>query len=364
MDLRTLLALIKEGLEEQFPGRVWIKAEISSIQVRTNGHCYMELSQNDEHGTVAKARAVAWRGEFGMISAYFAETTGSPLRAGMEVLLLVQISYSELYGLSLVVHEIDPAFTVGAAELEKKRTIAKLTEDGLMDRQKELRSAELPYRLAVISAPDAAGFGDFRRHLLENEYGFAFEVSLFEATMQGEAAPGSIIDALGRVESATEPYDAILVLRGGGSALDLACFDDYGLCMAIAECSIPVYTAIGHDRDRHIADMVAFGSVKTPTALADEFIDCYMAEDSRLEDFSTRLRMAFLGKISLMETSLAALEARIKSADPRQILSRGYSLATDSAGVVLKSAAPVACGDAVSIRFSDGVLDCIVTGKR
>lgn len=364
IDLNTLLTLVKEGLEEQFPERVWIRAEISSLQVRTNGHCYMELCQSGPRGVVAKARAVVWRNVWGMLSRYFEELSGSSLKTGMEVLLQVQVSYSELYGLSLTVYDLDAAYTVGAAELERRRTIEKLTEDGLMEKQQELVPAYLPYRFAVISAPDAAGYGDFRRHLLENEYGFSFEVTLFDATMQGDGAPSSITDALGRVEAADEKYDAVLILRGGGSNLDLACFDDYGLCIAIACCSIPVYTAIGHDRDRHVADMVAFASVKTPTALADEFIECCMDEDSRIAGFESRIRLAISNKIGMMESRISALEARIKGADPRNILSRGYSLATDSRGVVLKSAAGIAVGDGISVRFKDGILDCKVTGLK
>ena len=286
------------------------------------------------------------------------------MQPGMMIMARVQVSYSELYGLTLTIDEVEPQFTLGEAELERRRTIARLTEDGLMDRQKQLELPLLPYRLAVVSARDAAGYGDFCRHLQDNEYGFVFRVDLFEATMQGKEAPESIVDALGRVESAPEPYDAVLIMRGGGSALDLACFDDYGLCIAIAECSIPVFTAIGHDRDFHVADMVAFSFVKTPTALADEFIDCFKSEDERISAFGTRLRLAFSDKIARMESRLDQLASRIRSADPRSLLSRGYSLVTDSRGVVLKSAAAVAPGDILDVMFADGTLVTEVRARK
>ena len=271
----------------------------------------------------------------------------------MQILARVQANYSELYGLTLVIDELEPQFTLGAAELEKRRTIDKLEKEGLLERQQELSLPDIPYALAVISAADAAGYGDFCRHLEENEYGFKFRVDLFPATMQGESAPESIVDALQSVEAAGG-YDAVLILRGGGSRLDLACFDDYGLAFAIANCPLPVFTAIGHDRDHSVADMVSFEAVKTPTALADLFIGNVAAEDERISSYSSRLRLAISNKISAMEAAVTLLEQRIKAADPRSILTRGYSLVTDAGGVVVNSAASLRPGQRIHILFADG----------
>lgn len=364
IDLFTLQEHVRGGIEELFPGKLWVKAEIAAISVKSNGHCYLELSQNGDRGVIAKARAVIWKSKYYALSAYFREATGTNLQAGMSVLLRVQVSYSELYALTLTVDDIDAEVTLGAAELEKQRTIEQLRADGMLDAQQRLELPLLPYRLAVISASTAAGYGDFCNHLHGNDYGFAFHTDLFEAAMQGAQAPESIVDALEAIQTAQEPYDAILILRGGGSSLDLACFDDYGLCLSIAQCSIPVLTAIGHDRDHHVADMVAHTFVKTPTALADIFIDCYAAEDERIASYATGLRLAFTSKLSQMESRLELLHARIHAADPRTILSRGYTLATDASGVVLKNADSVREGDNVNIMFKDCVLSCTVTGKK
>ena len=364
IDLYTLQSSLRTGLEDLFPEKIWVKAEIASVSVKSNGHCYLDLSQNGPAGVSARAKAVIWRSKYFALNQFFIAATGSSLQAGMSVLVRVQVTYSELYGLTLTIDDLDPQFTLGEQELERRRTIARLEEEGLLDKQKGIEPAALPYALAVITARDAAGYGDFSRHLHENEFGFVFRTDLFEATMQGQTAPESIVDALDRVESSAVRYDAVLILRGGGSALDLSCFDDYGLCWRIAQCPIPVYTAIGHDRDRHVADMVAFVSVKTPTALADEFIDCYMAEDERISSFSTRLRLAFLNKVNALVSRIDLLEARIGAADPRAILKRGYLLATDARGRVLKSASGAAPGDGISLIFSDGTLDCTVTSRH
>lgn len=362
MDLYELQMLIRDGLAESFPSKLWVRAEIASLQVRANGHCYMDLVQSENGRQKAKVKAIIWNYRYPMVEMRYISGTGGGMEPGQQILALCQVNYSELYGLSLIIDEVSPEFTLGDAELKKQKTIAELGEEGLMERQKSLELPVLPSRLAVISAADAAGYGDFTRHLQGNEYGFHFDVTLFEATMQGAGAPVSVADALERVEL-EGGYDAVLIMRGGGSALDLACFDDYDMCRAIAVCGIPVFTAIGHDRDYHVADMVAYDHVKTPTALADLFIGMFAAEDERISSFGTRLRLAFLGRLSAMEASLDLLSARIRSADPRIILSRGYALVTDASGVVMKSASCADAGDRVSVLFEDGKLDCTVNGK-
>lgn len=367
VDLLTLQNAIKDGLTELFPESVWVKAEIAAVQTRMNGHCYLDLVQSEDGRQLAKVKAVIWKSKYPFIRAFFKDATGKELEVGQQILIQAEINYSELYGLSLIIDDINPEFTLGDAELKKQQTIKMLQDEGMMDLQQKLELAEIPYRLAVISAPDAAGFGDFKRHLTENQYGFWFEVDLFPATMQGDKAPESIADALGAVEAAgvapTGPktkkevpagYDAVLILRGGGSNLDLACFDDYGLALAIAQCPIPVFTAIGHDKDYHVADMVAYRFVKTPTALADEFISMYMDEDERISSLGARLARAFAAKIQQRLSALDELDRRIKAADPRAVLSRGYTLAVDSKGRVLKSAKGLKPGDELTVMMSDG----------
>ena len=361
IDLYELQTRLKNGIEAAFPSKLWLKAEISAMKVRPAGHCYMELSQSSETGLVAKAQAVIWSSKFRFLAPFFKSVTGSDMSEGMNVLVLVSVNFSQFYGLSLVIDDIDPSFTVGEKEQQRRLTIARLEAEGLMELQKELPMPVLPYRLAVISASDAAGFRDFTRHLLENDYGFVFRSELFPAVMQGSAAPSSIIGALESIAQSDTTYDLVLVMRGGGAKLDLACYDDYDLAAAIARFPVPVFTAVGHDQDHHVCDMVAYGYMKTPTAMADELIGYYADEDARLLSFGSRLKLAFLNKISRMESQVQMLETRIRSADPRNILRRGYVLALDSSGVPFKKAADKSCGDEVSLMFADGTLECRVT---
>lgn len=386
LDLFQFQSRLKEGVECLFPNRLWLRAEVSSIKARPGGHCWLELSQSDDKGLVAKASAVVWSSKYRFIAPYFESVTGSPLQEGMVILVEIQVSYSQLYGLSLIVNDIDPEYTLGLKELERHKTIARLQSEGLIGLQKELELPLLPYKLAVVSAEDAAGFRDFVKHLEENPYGFKMEVTLFPALMQGAECPESIVSALDSILESEESYDLVLIMRGGGSKLDLACYDDYGLSAVIAQFPLPVFTAIGHDQDYHVCDMVAHSYLKTPTALADELISIYEDEDAALTSFVSRVRLAAAAKISAAESridllkarlfslmamkiaeheaALRVMETRIAAADPRRLLERGYVLALDGDGVVMKGAAGRKAGDNVVLMFPDGSLECTVDNVR
>jgi exodeoxyribonuclease VII large subunit len=386
IDLLELQLRLKEGVESLFPKRIWMKAEVSAVKARNGGHCYMELSQSDEKGLQAKANAIIWSSKYRFIAPYFESVTGSAIQEGMVILVEVQVNYSELYGLSLIINDIDPEYSVGVKEAERQKTIERLQKEGLIGLQKELQLPLLPYRLAVISAEDAAGYRDFIRHLEENPYGFKVEPVLFRALMQGADCPSSIISAMDCIMDGGEDWDAVLILRGGGAKLDLACYDNYDLAAVIAQYPLPVLTAVGHDQDFHVCDMVAYEYLKTPTALADYIMDIYEEEDERISSCETRVRLAvsnrlyressvldslaarirggFSLKIAAMESALQVLQTRIESADPRRILERGYALAVDGDGIVLKSASGRAAGDKVSVMFADGTLDCTVNTVR
>ena len=382
IDLFEFQTRLKEGIESLFPKRLWLRAEVSAVKARSGGHCYLELSQSDGSGLVAKASAIIWSSKYRFIAPYFESVTGSPLQEGMVILVEVQPTYSQLYGFSLIVNDIDPEYSVGVKELERQKTIERLQKEGLMDLQKELFLPQLPYHLAVVSAEDAAGYRDFIRHIAENPYGFMLDLELYPALMQGAECPSSIVAALDAVMESGKDYDAVLIMRGGGSKLDLACYDDYGLAAVIAQYPLPVLTAVGHDQDYHVCDMVAYEYVKTPTALADFLMDIYEAEDERILACESRIRLAasnrlyqeenllgvlsarirggFSLKIAAMESALQVLQTRIQAADPRRILDRGYALALDADGVVLKGASGRKAGDRVDVMFADGMLRCSV----
>ena len=377
-ELLDLQEQVQEAVDGAFPAPLWVKAELGSINAKPFGHCYLSFCQSEGGRRVAEVRAVVWSRDWAFVEPMYAQEAGEPLAVGAEVLALVRPVYHPLYGFSLTVSEIKPFAALGENEARRRETIRKLGEEGLMDLQQELALPDLPYALAVISAEDAAGYGDFRKHLLDNPEGYAYRVDLFPAAMQGVHASVSIREALEAAAVSPVRYDAVLILRGGGSALDLACYDDYDLAAAIARCPLPVVTAIGHDRDVHVADLVANRSVKTPTALADLFLDQSAEAEARVEAFAQRITRAFSARLDRADSDLAAragrlahlavlrldresaaldlLEMRIRTTDPREVLRRGFALVTGPDGRVLHGAAGAAAGDGLSVLFADGTL--------
>ena len=378
-------------LQNLIKGRVgdieaWVKVEIDSHN-ESGGHHYFGLIEKSSKGAeLARARGIVWRSNALVIS-QFQAATGKRLAAGMSVVVLVSVNYDARFGLSLIIHEIDASYSIGQRELEKKETIRMLTESGLMDLQKSsLGLPFLPSRIAVISSAEAAGYGDFVKHLSTNQYGYVFNTVLFNSFMQGDNASPSIISSISSICD-EGGYDVILILRGGGAESDLFCFDDRSMCEAIAGCPVPVLTAIGHERDYHIADMVAWEHFKTPTALADFLIDwvhdaeqvwmdavagikealmerLVRAAELETERCVSNIRFALNAGINELDHRLALIEAGIKAGDPRVILEQGYVLATDSAGNVLKNASSKQVGDEFRLRFKDGQWCCTVNDVK
>ncbi len=275
ISLSQLNGIVKEVLKDNLIKTYWIVAEISEIRQNYSGHCYLEFIQKDEDSDnlVAKARANIWANTYRLIKPYFETSTNSTLEQGMKILVNVSVEFHELYGLSLTVHDIDPAYTVGDMEQKRTLTIQKLVSDGVFEMNRELEMPVVPQRIAIISSITAAGYDDFISQLINNEFGFVFYPCLFQAYMQGEAAENSILNAIDKIYNNIEYFDVVVIIRGGGSRAELSCFDSYNLASNICQFPLPVIAGIGHERDQSVVDMVANTRVKTPTAAAAFLID-------------------------------------------------------------------------------------------
>lgn len=382
MTLLQLQERIREGIEEAVPPVVWITAEIGELKMHSSGHCYLEFVSYREkgHAVAAKARGTIWSSTFRLLKPYFETTAGVALASGLNVLVKVQVSFSPIYGLSLNVLDIDPSFTVGELELKRQQTIARLKDEGCFDMNSSLQIPSLPRRIAIVSSPTAAGYRDFMKQLHGNEGGFRFHTELFAAQMQGEEAPGSIVAALENIASREEEFDAVAIIRGGGAAMDLVCFDDYTIAVNIAQFPLPVVTGIGHDHDFHIADMVAHTWLKTPTAAADFFIDAFMQQYQFIMHLFQRISLTLAQKISIerqrllqlhnsMAQSVAALvsrrrqeldilKLRLDAADPSRILAKGFAMvAVDGKRA---SAGDFVEGRRVRLTLHDGTVEFTV----
>lgn len=400
--LAELQLSIRDTLAERFALPVWVSAEVADAKVNSSGHCYLELIDkglNDGANGVpkAQARGVIWRTHYARVVGRFEAESGQRLERGIKILIKVTLNYHELYGLSLQITDIDPAYTLGDMERRKQEAIAQLQRDGVWDMNRELTLPPAVQRIAVISSSKAAGWQDFYNELFR--YGYTFAVTLHEAVMQGESSEESIIAALEQIAQAEESYDAVVIIRGGGSTSDLNCFNSYRLSSHIAQFPLPVITGIGHDKDVSVADMVAHTSLKTPTAVAvwlnDRLATLEAALDNAalqlhelctsathrasllIERHTAELRLAAERLLTLQTTKVETLTSQLhdntrlaletqaqrlrhleelaESQSPERILQLGFAVARVG-GKAIISKDQVCAGDIVTIEVADGII--------
>jgi exodeoxyribonuclease VII large subunit len=282
---------IKHVLKEHFLKAAWVVAEISELKINASGHCYLELIEKNQANDkiLAKARANIWAYSFRLLKPYFETTTLRSLEAGIKIMFYAQVEFHEIYGLSLNITDIDPTYTLGDIARQRAEAIAKLKKEGVFDMNRNLELPIVVQKIAIISSSTAAGYQDFCKHLLDNEYGFYFKLKLYPSLMQGEAAVESMIAALEKINSHSERYHCVVIIRGGGSQSDLGVFDHYWLASNVAQFPLPILTGIGHEQDESVTDLVAHTSLKTPTAVAD-FI---LAKSVEVEGYLQELKSQF-----------------------------------------------------------------------
>ena len=289
LTLYDLLRMVRASLENRFSDPLWVNAEISELKLNRSGHCYLNLVEKGtgEGAPRASARAVIWRSAYEPIATMFERATGTPLSEGIKVLVRVVITYHEAYGFSLQIIDLDPSYTIGEVERRRRETISRLEADGVWDMNHDLPLPRPTLRLAVVSSATAAGYQDFVRELSRSPY--RFSLTLFESLMQGDMAEDSVIAALGNIAAREEEFDAVVIIRGGGSRSDLALFDSYRIASHTAQFPLPIIAGIGHDKDISVVDMVAHTSCKTPTAVATTLVEWADVEATLLETISLEI---------------------------------------------------------------------------
>ena len=405
LSLYELNARVRQAVEGSLPETCWVQAELSDVRVNPSGHCYVEFVQKSPRGNalLAKARGTIWANVFQILKPYFEDATGQPFVAGINVLVCVSVSFHELYGYSLVVHDIDPAYTLGDLARRRREILKQLEEEGVLTLNKELPMPLLPRRVAVISSPTAAGYGDFCHQLAHNPHGYYFHVELFPAVMQGDAVKDSVLKALDAINAHLTEFDVAVIIRGGGATSDLSGFDTYLLAAACAQFPLPIITGIGHERDDTVLDSVAHTRVKTPTAAAEYLIarmdeaaaalfalvtrmqqtvrERLTQEHRRLDACRRRIPAAAYRRLSAARLELEALHGGIRPAvaallakhrhrlellaqrlvdvSPEKQLARGYSL-TLKDGRVVRDASSLREGDVLETRLQRGTVYSVV----
>lgn len=396
---------IRQVLQLNFPTSVWVQAEIVQSGF-SRSHCYLSLLQKaaDSDEIIAQAQAVIWAGKMFSLRKKIGESLHSLLEPGTEVQLQVEVSFHERYGLKLIVLDIDPYYTLGKLELLRRKTIEALQQQNLLNRNRQLPLPPVIQRIAVLSSPSAAGYADFTEQLQNNQQGYLFEMKLFPTAMQGQMVEEEFLQQLQKIEP--DKFDIAVVLRGGGARLDLAAFDKFSLCEAVAHCALPVVTGIGHEVDQSVLDMVAFAALKTPTAVAEYILQHNLLFETELLRIAQQIRSLSatylndqalrLQQISLQlkrradselhsqnllltlyaqalpiasqqltrhkATLLDGLEKSLALLNPVNILQRGYALVRRK-GVVIHSAAQLSEGEQIETSFHDGSINSTVNRK-
>lgn len=407
LTLLDLQRMVRATLESRFEEPMWLRAEISELKVNRSGHCYLNLVEKGASNAAprAEARAVIWRSAYTSIASKFESATGQALTAGIAVLVRVLVTYHEVYGFSLQIIDLDADYTLGEVERRRRETIERLQKDGVWDMNREVELAEPTLRIAIISSATAAGFQDFRQEIARSPY--RFKLTLFESLMQGDAAERSIIDALCAIAEREQEFDAVVIIRGGGSTSDLALFDSYDIATYVAQFPLPVFTGIGHDKDISVVDMVAHTSCKTPTAVATMLIELADEQMYNIEECAMRLRDSVIARINSERLRLerqsndvvrcstlllSGLQHRLDSLDegimaeaqrqlqierqrldslneivashnPEIILRRGFAIVRDSEGRAVKMD-NISIGSNVNIELIDGNITANVTDRK
>lgn len=263
---------IKRLLADPSVMNCWVVAE--TTDVRINQHCYLQLlEKNPKTGaTVAKIKAIIWGNQFRFLNARFKQVTGRDIGNDMKIMVCLSVNYSPQYGLTVVINDINPEFTLGDMERQRQEILNRLTQEGIIGQNKTVPVPPVLQRIAIVSAAGAAGYGDFMKQLTDNKYGVCFYPCLFQATMQGVKTVTTVLAALDKVEQNQHLFDCVVIIRGGGGTEELNSFDNYDLARRVATFPLPVIVGIGHERDITVLDYVAGIRVKTPTAAAEHII--------------------------------------------------------------------------------------------
>lgn len=383
-----------------FPEPIWISCEIAQIK-EVRGNYYLDLvEQNDRDDVIAQASAVIWYKSFLFIRSKLGAMTTALLQPGIDIKIKIKVDFSERYGYKLVIEDIDPTYTVGKLELARQNIIERLKKEEVWGLNKTVPIPTVIQRIALISSDKAAGYADFMSQLNGNQFGYAFKVTLYQSSMQGQNTERDVCQALDSINASYKDFDVVVIIRGGGSKMDLSFFDNFNIGYKISTAKLPVITGIGHEIDESIADMTACVSLKTPTACAAMIVDTALEFEAEIQEVfhqieahgkftierlkseletAAKILINLPGdKIKLHHQSLENFEYMLKTStvykikhelsfldqattitefsDPIQLLKKGYAMVRQNQSLI-KSAEKFEIGQKATIIFSDGSVE-------
>lgn len=398
--VRELADAINGALRRSFSEGVWVRGEIQGWSVR-GPHVYFKLAEESDDGKASlniQFFAPAQERLRPLLKKHRLRLTD-----GLKVRIFGHLDYFAPSGsLGLKMSGIDPRFTLGELAMQRDEVVRRLVAAGLYDRNKKVALAHVPLRVGVVASSASAAWADFV-HELERS-GFGFSVRLVDVRVQGEHAVREVSMAL-RTLAGHSDLDVIVLIRGGGSRTELATFDHESIATAIASSRLPVFTGLGHEIDRSVADEVAHRALKTPTACAAELCNrvsafrdrCEQAwnairkqavvsverADDRLHQRGRHLRTGANHVVQRADTRLAtaaaaarrvparldpelrhlnAVAERLRLLDPANTLARGYSITRTLSGHAVLDAGALHAGDVIVTTFAKGTATTRVEG--
>ena len=398
--LQQLLSSVKSFFDKEFYHQIWVDAELSDWKKNYfSGHVYGELIEHNSSGKkVAACRFTCWKYQATTIESIFYKHTGETLKKGMKVRLKCKLTFSEQYGFSVNIIEIDTCFTLGLLYSNMHKIYSTLESEGVQNTNKRLMPAYDFFNVAVISSPTAAGVEDFKEISNKLSRAGLCHFKFFDSLMQGDGCIGNIIKSLRFIQTENDNFDCVVILRGGGSVLDLAVFNDYDLAKEVCLYKIPIYTSIGHDKEQSVLDMVSHLSFGTPSKVANyimstiydkgrragELIDvieyktsqlltnsfkniellsnaiisgsnrCLQLSENQLNHYEEKVKLYFDDKLYAATDYIEKQFKYILSNSLNSSLTKGYTIALNEANNVIKSKAEAELKSITKLKFNDG----------
>ncbi len=361
-----LTSYLKELLEgDRHLRSVWLIGEVSNVSQHSSG-CFFTLCDTDKSAAI---NCVVWNSQRQKLLKL-------PVK-GEQLLVFGSIDVYKLRGdYKLIVSQSLPAGE-GLEALRLQQLRSRLEAEGFFDPARKRAIPAHPQIVAVVTSDTGAAWGDIQRTLAQRYPGL--QVLLSPTGVQGDLAAAAIVKAIARVELDGRA-DVIILGRGGGSAEDLACFNDERVVRAIANCTIPIITGIGHERDESLADLVADKRAHTPTAaatqavpiLADIYLDHkqrmlnlasvvrarFQQEEQHLQQLQNRLKRLPATSRTLRQATgkLEVLQEKLAALNPAAVLERGYAAVMQADGKIVRQTEGLELGEELTVRLSRGVL--------
>lgn len=398
---------IRRVIALNFDEPIWIECEIGQIN-EVRGQVYIDVIEKspENDSLLAQAQAVIWFKEFLFIKKKLGDLTDGLLQEGVKIKMKATIDFHEKYGMKFVISDIDPSYSLGMFQLAKQKILERLRKAEVIDLNNSIPLPQIIKRIAVISSSTAAGYQDFMNQLNSNPYGYAFHAELFPAAMQGMNTEREVVNQLKIIEHDKASFDIIIIIRGGGSKMDLASFDNYNIAFSISQSSLPVLTGIGHDIDETVTDIVAHTILKTPTAVADFILEHnarqeaeiiqieqtigYLAQimlsnikeellifqgllthrpreiilqkTNQIVRYEEILKLDSQAYIEQLDQTLDFIEEQIQLVNPVNVLKRGYAMVKQSNSLKTK-VADINKSKKLTLEMKDGKIDLIVDKK-